>query len=253
MTLEEWVSLGSAIAQATAAIVIMVLTFFLARYARGATDATERQADVANRALEAANRQAEIADKSLAVAARDAELAQRALRQNDRQARIQSVGLLQLLQPTVQDDAQRGLLTIIEVVNATDAPALDVQAGVYGLGRDDSLFGPVGTSAQIPILAPGDHGQAVVNTHSLRQTPSRGPAEPTVDAGGHPIKPEGGYYSYDKLVIEVEWKSISGAAALVRYVWYANAWDYEHGWRLRDVKIRPWGDESDEVVVSANR
>lgn len=52
----------------------------------------------------------------------------------------------------------------------------------------------------------------------------------------NPSGPEGGYYSYDKLVIEVEWKSILGAAASVRYVRYANAWDYEHGWRVRDVK-----------------
>jgi hypothetical protein len=33
--------------------------------------------------------------------------------------------------------------------------------------------------------------------------PNRGPAGPTVDADGKPIKPEGGYYPNDKLVIEV--------------------------------------------------
>lgn len=254
MSLEEWVSLITAIAQAAAALVIVLLTFFLARYAKGATAAAQHQADVANRALEAANKQAEVAAESLAVAKGDAELAQRAVRESDRQARLQSVGLLQLREPTVQDDAQRGLLTIVQVINATAEPALDIQVSVYGLERrDGSLFGPVGTSAQIPILAPGDSGQAVVNTHQLRQVPSRGPAQPMVDAGGQPIKPEGGYYSYEKLVIEAEWKSLLGATASVSYVWFANAENYEHGWRLRDVRIRPWGDDSDEVVVSARR
>lgn len=251
---EELVSLITAIAQAVAALLIVILTFFLARYARGATEAARRQADVANRALEAANRQAEVAAESLAVAKGDAELAQRALRESDRQARIQSVGLLQLRQASVQDDAERGLLTIVQVLNATGEPALDVQVSVYGLERrDDSLFGPVGTSPQIPILAPGEGGQAVVNTHQLRQVPSRGPAAPIVDGGGQPIKPEGGYYSYDKLVIEAEWKSILGASASVSYVWFANSPEYEHGWRLRDWKIRPFGDDSDVVVVTANR
>lgn len=87
---EELVSLITAIAQAVAALLIVILTFFLARYARGATEAARRQADVANRALEAANRQAEVAAESLAVAKGDAELAQRALRESDRQARIRS-------------------------------------------------------------------------------------------------------------------------------------------------------------------
>lgn len=253
MTFEALVSFGTAIAQAAAAIVIVVLTFFLTRYARGATDAARRQADVANRALEAANKQAEIASESLVVASREAEVAQPALRESDRQARVHSVGLLRLCQPTAQDDPQRGLLTIVEVVNSTSEPALDVQVSVYGLERDDSLFGPAGTSPQIPILAPGDRGEAVVNTHNFRQMPSRGPAGPTVDAGGMPIKPEGGYYSYDKLVVEVEWKSILDATASVSFVWFANAPDYEHGWRLRDVNIRPWSDASDDVTVVARR
>lgn len=251
MSMDDWVPI-SAIAQAAAALLIVVLTFFLARYARGATEAARHQADVANRALEAANTQAGIAAESLAVAKADAQLAQRAVRETDRQSRIQSAGLLQLRIPTVQDDALRGLLTIVQVVNGSPEPALDVQVSVYGLERrDGALFGPVGTSAQIPILAPGDTGQAVVNTHQLRQMQTWGPTQPLVDAGGQPIKPEGGYYSYDKLVIAADWKSLLGATSSVSYVWFANADDYEHGWRLRDVRIRPWGDDSDEVVVGA--
>ena len=237
----DWITPVSAAVQAVAAVAIVALTFFLARFAKDATDAAEKQASIANEALGTANRQADIANQTLETANRQADIAQQALREADRQVRRQSAGLVRLSEPIPEDDPQRGLLTRVKLTNASYQPVLDVEVRIYGLKDDGTVFGPRGTSPQIPILQPNVSEPVWVPSQDLRQVSDSRSTQPK----------DPGYYSYKKLVLEAKWTSIMGAVGFVAYIWHANAPKYEHRWRLRDTKIRPWGREEEEEVVKA--
>lgn len=257
MTLEQWLTIAAAV-QAAAAVVIVVITFFLARYAKGATKAAQHQADVSNQALvaasrqaevgsqavDAANRQAEIAAQSLQVAMEQASAAHQSVRELQRQAQLRSVGLLRLGVPSAID-TDKGLMTLVEVVNGSAEPALDIEVTVFGHEHNRPPAGPYGTSPQIPILLPGESHELRIDTQQMKNMPS---GVRRRDGGGQPLRPDP-VYSYDRLVLDVEWKSLVGAVTTASFLWYGNAADYEHGWRLREVVIQPWGDGTDEVRV----
>src|SRR3990172_2614864 len=72
----DWTQI-SAVVQAIAAALIVLLTWQLARTAKDAIAESARQRDVSTKALAAAAKQADIAEKALAAAAAEAEIAER--------------------------------------------------------------------------------------------------------------------------------------------------------------------------------
>lgn len=258
ITPDQQIQIATTTVQAVAAVVIVGLTGFLVWYARGATEAAKRQAGVANEALKAANKQAEVSGAAVAAANRQATLAAQALevaqaqattaheslRDTQRQSRLASVRLLRLEAPKTAETAE-GLVTLVDVHNKSPQPAIDIEVRVFGHDHGERLKGPYGESPQIPVLLAGDSSRVAIGTQEIKHTPS---GIPRRDGGGQRIRPDPAY-SYDRLVLEVKWKTLVGAVLTVSYLWHANRPEYEHAWRLREVIVQPWGNDTDEIRV----
>lgn len=237
----DWTQV-SAIVQAVAAVLIVVLTWRLARTARDAIAESVRQREVSSKALAAAAKQADVAERALAAAAHEAELAEKALAESAkqteaataanvearRQRHLQALPLLEVSHRGTRS-SDSTFIGDFSIKNVSATPALHVQLVIYGLtsGRE-STHSEVAHSPAVPVLGPGMEVRTEANLWDIKNFPAQ-PNQP-------PPAP-GVQFSYDWLRVNAECRGVLGAKIIQRYDWPAN---YPgHSWELREVEIIP--------------
>lgn len=237
----DWTQI-SAVVQAIGAVLIVLLTWRLARTAKDAIAESARQRDVSTKALEAAARQADIAEKALAAAARQAELAEGALAETAkqteaamaanvearRQRHLGSVALLEVSYLGTRSTPSV-LASDFTIRNISATPALQVHLAIYGLtsGREPT-HSELAHSRVIPVLGPGQDIRVEANMWDVKNFPAR---------PNQPPPPPGTEFSYDWLRVSAECRGILGARIIQRYDWPANYPSLP--WELREVEIVP--------------
>ncbi len=228
--------------QAIAAVIIIALTWHLARTANEALAESARQREVATKALGAAAKQAEVAEKAMAAASRQAELAEKALAESAKQteaataANVEARRQRHLAAVPVLDVAytgtrstESGIWSDFAIKNTGPAAALQVQLVLFGLtSGHESTNVEAAHSRKIPVLGAGHEIGVECDMRDIRNFPSR---------PGQPPPPAHVLFSHDWLRVNVECRGLLGAKVIQRYDWAANFPDGP--WQLREVEIVP--------------
>jgi hypothetical protein len=207
----------SAAVQALSAVVIVVLTVWLALTAANALDAARAEARAAGDAIEEMRRQRS---------------------ESRRQAQLEAIPILSVSAPEVWSTRRLTLRVLLR--NATNVPALDIKLGFYGEGGHEYV------ATRYPVLGVAEEQALTIPAEDLR---NMGLTEETTRAAidrGH-MPP---YLAADRLMVLVEVRSALGAQVTQRYRWLAN--DPEPGrptvWRLVEVTIVPDPDNPTDQV-----
>lgn len=212
---------AAALIQAGTAVVIVFLTRHLANLASGSLEQSTRQVEAAHAATDQVRLQGQLA----------------------------AVPMLRIGRPNAEIDENGELYVLLPVENASNEPALAVEATIYGLTSERKQEGNArATSIQIPVMPVGGNETLTLPGREIRNIPN--PRTPRFDGGGQPVHDEEEYlFSNDWLLLVVEWRSILNASVSLAFEWAANNPEYEHVWRLRAATIKPDPEAEARIVV----
>jgi hypothetical protein len=226
------VSAISAAVQAAAAIVIVILTIWLARLASASLTAASTQAKAAEDALADTKKQADIAQRALEHGARQADLAAATLKESKRQRYASAVPLLQLAPRAIGRDAQGTPFMTFDLSNHSDHAALHARVGVFPESDDrrpETL--EAAHSSRLSVFDPGEATQVTVSDMNLQKiSPVRGQG----------LGPEFPLMS-KWFRVTLEFRGLLGARVKQDYDWYTQ----NQGWRWELHELRANPDPSD--------
>lgn len=217
------IAAAAALVQAGTAVVIVFLTRRLAKLAAGSLEQSERQVAAAHAATDQVRLQGQLA----------------------------AVPMLRVARPRPEIGSDGNLYVRLPVENASNEPALAVEATIYGLTNERKQEGGArATSIQIPVMPVGGSEDLTLYAGDIRNIANARVSR--TDPDGQPVHDAHEYtFSYDWLLVVVQWRSMLNADVSLAFEWSANSPGYGHGWRLRAATIKPDPAGEQEIVVGA--
>jgi hypothetical protein len=230
----SWLEAHATLVQAAASVVSVLVTLVLAGIAWRALAAANTQAA-------ASLEQAKASEAGVEASARSATAAARSADELRRQSQLAAVPLLRVGRPQGSHDGwNHPFLTLIQVDNISDVPAIATVAELFGVNDDGTLTNrAMASSPEHPLLAPGDVVRLDIPSDEIHGMLSTQATENEWHKTHHDSAPP--HYTYDEWVVRVRCEGIRGARVEHEWRWHAN-FERQHDplvWQQVRIRIEP--------------